>query len=196
VGAAFRGVTADAAGTIYAAGQFSGPGTLGTATLPNAGGLDGLIASYSSTGNVNWSVKTGGVGDETPLYVSLDGTNRLAVAGLLNGAGLFGTSALTGQNAPIGNIFLAHLGSIVTASRSAQPVAQLALYPNPAAATDVVNLPQLPAGTALTLTDALGRVVRRPAGTALSLAGVAAGVYVVQATTPDGQQWTNRLIVK
>lgn len=196
VGAAYRGVTADAAGNIYAAGQFSGQGTLGTATLPNAGGLDGVIASYSSTGTVNWSAKTGGVGDESPLYVSLDGTNRLAVAGIINGQSLFGTFALTGQNAPVGNLFVAHLGTVVTATRGAQPVAQLALYPNPAAITDAVNLPQLPAGTVLTLTDALGRVVRRPAGTALSLAGLATGVYVVQATAPDGQQWTNRLVVK
>ncbi|WP_201987310.1 T9SS type A sorting domain-containing protein [Hymenobacter rubidus] len=196
VGAAYRGVTADAAGNIYAAGQFSGAGTLGSATLPNAGGLDGLIVSYSAAGNVNWSVKTGGVGDESPLYVSLDGTNRLAVAGILNGAGLFGTTALTGQNAPVGNLFVAHLGAIVTATRSAQPVAQLALYPNPASATEAVNLPPLPAGTSLTLTDALGRVVRRPAGLRLALDGLAAGVYVVQATAPDGQQWTNRLVVK
>jgi hypothetical protein len=30
----------------------------------------------------------------------------------------------------------------------------------------------------------------------LSLAGLATGVYVVQATAPNGQQWTNRLVVK
>ncbi|GAB3846247.1 hypothetical protein GCM10028822_06020 [Hymenobacter terrigena] len=196
VAATYRGVTADAAGNIYAAGQFSGQGTLGAATLASAGGLDGLIVSYSAAGNVQWSAKTGGAGDESPLYVSLDGTNRLAVAGILNGAGLFGTTALTGQNAPVGNLFVAHLGTVVTATRGAQPVAQLALYPNPARAAESVSLPQLPAGTSLTLTDAVGRVVQQTAGLTLSLAGLATGVYVVQATAPSGQRWTNRLVVK
>ena len=196
VGGAYRGVTADAAGNLYAAGQFSGQGTLGTATLTSAGGLDGLIVSYSATGNVRWSLQTGGTGDETPLYVSLDGTNRLAVAGLLAGNGQFGPAAITSQNASPGNLFVAHLGPVATATRAGQPVAPLALYPNPAAANETVTLPALPAGTRLTLTDVLGRTTARPAGPALPLAGLAAGTYLVQATAPDGQQWTSRLVVK
>ena len=196
VGGAFRGVTADAAGNIYAAGQFSGQGTLGSTSLTSAGGLDGLIVSYSSAGTVRWARQTGGTGDETPLYLSLDGTNQLSVAGVLSGAGQFGSTALTSQNANPGNLFVAHLGRMVAATRTGQAVAPLLLYPNPAAATDAVVLPPLPAGTRLTLTDALGRTVGRPVGATLAVADLAVGVYVVQATAPDGQQWTTRLVVK
>ena len=196
VGGAFRGVTADAAGNIYAAGQFSGQGTLGTATLTSAGGLDGLIVSYSAAGTVRWSLQTGGTGDETPVFVSLDGTNRLAVAGLLSGNGRFGPASIVSQNTSPGNLFVAHLGSVVTATRAGQSAAPLALYPNPAAATETVTLPPLPAGTRVTLTDVLGRTTARPAGPTLPLAGLATGTYLVQATAPDGQQWTSRLVVK
>ncbi|WP_310396345.1 T9SS type A sorting domain-containing protein [Hymenobacter sp.] len=195
-GAAFRGATADAAGNIYVAGHYSGQGTVGTTTLTGAGGLDGLVASYSATGALRWTQQTAGTGDEAPFFISLDGTNRLAVGGVVGGAGLFGTQAVASQNASPGNFFVAHLGSVLTATKAARAALPLALYPNPAATTEAVVLPVLPAGTQLTITDVLGRVTRRPATATLALANLASGVYVVAASAPDGQHWTTRLVVK
>ncbi len=196
--AAYRGVAADAAGNIYAVGNLRGRGTLGTKALTSAGGTDGLVVNYAADGTVRWVQQTSGAGDENPLVIALDGTNRLAVAGYLSGAGQFGSVALVGQNNAVGSLFVAHLGpAVVTATRAAQAAAPLALYPNPAAGEATVALPALPAGTQLTLTDALGRVDRRrPAGAGLPLAGLAPGIYVVQAIAPDGQQWASRLVVE
>lgn len=194
--AAYRGVTTDAVGNIYAVGYFGGQGSLGTLTLTTASGIDGLVASYSASGNVRWTQQTSGTGDEIPLTIALDGANHLAVAGLLTGVGQFGAVAITSQSTSTGNAFVAHLGSTITATRTAT-AAPLTLYPNPVAATSSVTLPALPTGSQLTLIDGLGRVVRRAAASSsLPLVGLASGLYFLQATAPSGEQWASRLTVE
>jgi hypothetical protein len=69
----------------------------------------------------------------------------------------------------------------------------LALVPNPARGP--VQVLGLPAGATLEVYDALGRAVR-PATTALEVAGLAPGVYVVRATAPQQAPQTARLVVE
>ena len=194
----YRNMTADAAGNIYLLGQFSGQGTVPGKTLTSAGGIDALVVSYSSAGTLRWTQQSGGTGDETPVALTIDGTGRLAMPGLFNNNALFGTTALTSTAtaASTGTPFVAYMANVVTATRAEQ-AAPLAFYPNPATTADAVRLPTLPAGTQLTLLDGLGRVARRQAaGATLPLAGLAPGLYLVQATAPSGAQWASRLTVE
>ncbi|MCC2547621.1 serine hydrolase [Hymenobacter sp. BT175] len=69
--------------------------------------------------------------------------------------------------------------------------ATLGLYPNPAAGSVVITLPQAEPGATLCLTDLTGRVLRRqPAATIqhqLTTAGLPAGLYLVQWLAANGQ---------
>ncbi len=79
---------------------------------------------------------------------------------------------------------------------AAQPAAAAwHLYPNPA--TGRVTLEAAPGATA-TLLDVTGRVVRRARFTdsALTLDGLAPGLYVVRVTAPDGVATSRRLVVR
>ena len=72
---------------------------------------------------------------------------------------------------------------LATAAAQAAPAAQL--FPNPAHGTATLRLPAAAARLPLTLTDALGRLVRQypaPAGleAVLDLRGLPAGVYLVR----------------
>ena len=195
----YRSVAADAAGNIYLAGHFSGQGTLPGKTLTGAGGLDALVVSYSAAGSLRWTQQSTGTGDEVPVHIAFDNLNRPIVAGLFTGGGRFGGTALASSatTTSSGTPFVAYLSGIATATRAAVAAAPLGLYPNPATPAATVTLPTLPAGTELTFTDGLGRVVRRaPAGPALLVAGLAPGLYVVRATAPSGEQWTSRLAVE
>jgi hypothetical protein len=195
----YRGVAADAAGNIYLAGHFAGQGTLPGKTLTATGGIEALVVSYSANGTLRWTQQSAGTGDELATSIGLEAAGTPVVAGIFNGNGLFGSAALTSAAtaASTGTPFVARLGGTVTATRAAQAAAPLALYPNPAAAATAIKLPALPSGTQLTLIDGLGRVARRAAASSsLPLAGLAPGLYVVQATAPSGEQWASRLAVE
>ena len=194
----YRNVTTDPAGNIYLVGHFSGQGTLPGKTLTSAGGLDAVVVSYTSAGALRWTQQSGGTGDEIPTNVAFDRTGRLVVPGVFNNTGIFGTTTLisTATTANTGTPFVAYMANVITATRAAD-AAPLACYPNPAATTELLKLPILPAGTELTLLDGLGRVAQRQAaGATLPLAGLAPGFYVVQATAPSGERWASRLLVK
>ncbi|MGI4737480.1 MAG: T9SS type A sorting domain-containing protein [Janthinobacterium lividum] len=195
----YRSVAADAAGNIYLAGHFGGQGILPGKTLTATGGIDALVVSYSANGTLRWTQQSAGTGDELATSIALDATGSPVVAGVFNGNGLFGSAALVSPAtaASTGTPFVAHLGGTVTATRAAVAAAPLALYPNPATAASAIKLPALPSGTQLTLIDGLGRVARRAAASpSLPLAGLAPGLYVVQATAPGGEQWASRLTVE
>lgn len=194
----YRSATTDAAGNIYLAGHFSGQGSVPGKTLTGAGGLDALVVSYTTDGTLRWTQQSAGTGDEIPVNIALDGTGRPVVQGILTSNGLFGSTALSSSATAtgMGTPFVAYMGNVVTATRAEQATA-LSLYPNPAAATAAIQLPTLPAGTQLTFTDAQGRVTRREAaGATFPLAGLAPGLYVVQATAPSGARWASRLTVE
>ena len=95
------------------------------------------------------------------------------------------------------NAWVGRLTGLPSAARPAQAgsLPALVLFPNPAHTT--VGLPPLPAGTVLTLTDALGRPVRQQAAAAvLAVAGLPPGLYHLLARAPAGQQWAGRLQVE
>ena len=81
----------------------------------------------------------------------------------------------------------------MSASLAASPLgAALAVWPNPARNSATVQLPASPATRAMTLTDAVGRVVRTPllpayaSQATLDLHGLAPGLYYLRCSTEAG----------
>ena len=104
----------------------------------------------------------------------------------------FGSITLTNPY-PGFNLSLGFLASLVdptlTANAAGRALAPASLYPNPAHHAATLRLPAGTVPAPLTLTDALGRAVRRypaPAGpeTALDLGGLPAGLYLLRGAGP------------
>jgi hypothetical protein len=206
-GPATSGLTVDAAGNSYVAAILIGDALVDNVSFLPGGTSwrDGLVLSFTPQGRLRWGQQADGAGDELPGHLALLPGGELLLAGTLNGTGRFGTHSissnpLSAQN-PVSylvNPFLARLGQLPTATRPARAAAPLSVYPNPVARGAALQLPPLPAGTQLTLSDQLGRRVWQGAAAArLAVpAALAPGAYLVLATAPDGRQWRSRLVVE
>lgn len=203
-GPSMAGLTVDAAGNSYVAATLVGDGQVDGVSFLSAGGRDGLVLSFTPQGSFRWGQQADGAGDELPGHLALLPGGELLLAGNLHDAGRFGTHAVASN--PISaqdparyltNAFLAKLGQLPTGTRPAQAAA-LALYPNPVAHGAAVQLPALPVGTQVSLSDALGRRVwQGAAAPALAVpAALAPGRYLLLALAPDGRQWRSRLVVE
>ncbi|AWM31809.1 T9SS type A sorting domain-containing protein [Hymenobacter nivis] len=84
-------------------------------------------------------------------------------------------------------------GGTALATAAASAAAGWQLAPNPAHGQ--VQLPGLPAGTAVRFFDAQGRLVRTAAGPAVALDGLTPGLYLLQAAA-GGTTRTQRLVVE
>ncbi|UOQ72451.1 T9SS type A sorting domain-containing protein [Hymenobacter cellulosilyticus] len=109
---------------------------------------------------------------------------QVYLGGSVSGYAEFGSLPLT-INIPynaMANFWASIQDNTVLASSTSAAAAGLAIYPNPARTS--VQVPAATMATTLTLTDALGRSVRTATGAALSVQGVAPGLYVLRAATP------------
>ncbi|MDO7876734.1 hypothetical protein Q5H93_18460 [Hymenobacter sp. ASUV-10] len=201
-GPATSGLTVDAAGNSYVAAILIGDALVdGVSFLPGgSSSRDGLVLSFTPQGRLRWGQQADGPGDELPGHLAWLPNGELLLAGDLNGTGRFGAHTVSSnptsaQNpvAYLTNPFLARLGQLPTTTRPGQAAAPLAVYPNPVARGAALQLPPLPAGTQVVVSDALGRQVWQ--GPRLAVPG-APGVYIVQALAPDGRQWRSRLVVE
>jgi len=82
------GVTFDASGNIYLAGEFTGSINLGgQAILPSNGNTDIFLAKYAPSGTHLWSKNVGGTGDEAPARaLAVDAAGNVFVTGFYNAA--------------------------------------------------------------------------------------------------------------
>ena len=155
-------------GIVYAGGSFPGYGVQQ---------WDGTSWNSLPGSNANGKVYSLGVGQNGKLYAGglftnvNDGSKPMAHFGIYD------------PNAPL-------------ATTAAARAAPAALFPNPAHGTATLRLPAGTARLPLTLTDALGRLVRRypaPVGpdVEMDLRGLPAGVYVVRCG-----QLSQRLVVE
>jgi len=192
-------------GSVWVAGQFGSPlARFGTTTLTNpsttpippstALTVDVFVARLSATGSWTYAAQAGGLNDDYPTAVRLDGS-RVLVAGTFGPApASFGPLTLTTPANAAG--FVAGLGGGVLSTTSAVG-ATLSLAPNPARNYTRLTLLADPAPRLVQLLDALGREVRRQLVAAnatsadLPLAGLAAGMYVVRCGLA-----TQRLVVE
>ena len=190
-------VVADAAGNFYAAGTFDGVGAAGGAPLTSAGGTDAVVVSYTPQGVFRWQQQSASPANEMAFSIRLDNAQHLRVGGSFVGTAQFGPGiSLASQGGANVNVFLAQLATLPLAVYGAQTPQVLVCYPNPA--HGAVGLAPLPARTSVVVIDALGRTVYTlaNAGASLHLEELVPGIYQVLATAPNGQRWTNKLLVE
>jgi pectinesterase len=108
-------------------------------------------------------------------------------------------SSSSGRYALLKDVVLKGQASVVTATQSAKNGMSLSVYPNPATATATVALAGFQHAATLTVLNALGQVVHRQAvaapaaPTALDLAKLAPGVYLLRVSNADATL-TQRLV--
>src|SRR6186997_597261 len=79
---------------IYLAGRFEANATFGGTTVFNAGGMDILLARYTSAGAHIWSMGLGGLGTEYATAVAVDLTGNVSITGTFDGSVNFGDGNL------------------------------------------------------------------------------------------------------
>ncbi|WP_201987648.1 T9SS type A sorting domain-containing protein [Hymenobacter rubidus] len=160
-------------GDVYAGGKFI---QAGGAAANNVAKWNGSVWAPLGTGT-NSTVSALALSPNSKLYA---GGSFSAVGDISKVMAHFG---IYDPNAPL-------------ATATSQKAAPAALFPNPAHGTATLRLPAGAPRLPLTLTDALGRVVRRypapaTAEAALDLRGLPAGVYVVRCG-----EYAQRLVVE
>jgi hypothetical protein len=183
---------------VYIAGDFAGSVTIGGNTLVSNGYSDALVVrlrDMGTTASIQWAQQAGGAGpDEADALVLVGAT--MYVVGRVTPPATFGSLTLANSAT-----FLATLAAVPLANvglAAAQPGFEV--FPNPARTVATVRVPAGNNAAALTLTDALGRVVRTQSATAgrdypYDLAGLAPGVYALRMQAGAAVA-TQRLIIE
>ncbi|OUJ67778.1 hypothetical protein BXP70_28520 [Hymenobacter crusticola] len=188
-------VSLDAGGNPYVSGDFKGVAQMGTATLTSAGSSDVLVAAYTPEGQVRWVQQAGGAGYDAGSCLGLSAQGDIHVLGRFMNNCAFGPLTLA-TTANRQETFLATLGTNVLAAQATRST-KISLYPNPA--TSQVHLSGLTTSSPVQLLDAVGQIVRTytfSTEAALSLNGIAPGLYTLRATDAQGRTYTSRLLVQ
>ena len=173
-------------------------------TYPDSEGGQVCVLHYNtSTDQTEW-VRTAGtvlggfqagsrVGT-TAAGATLDAAGNVYVAGLYYGPAQFGSTTLPSTNGTY-HTFLAKLDQTVLATKAAAVAGRAwQPYPNPASGT--VHLGGLPPRAQVQLLDARGRPVRQTSAADLNLAGLAAGLYLLQVSNTAEPYQSQRLTVE
>lgn len=195
-----EGASAIAVGAdgVYVAGSFSSPtATFGSTTLTNIDPATTLLSAYPDlflskltlAGNYLWTQHAGSTQTDRAAALALRGS-ALYVAGTLTTPATFGPFS---TNHPSNYLlpFVASIGTGPLAVAGAWQLPAQALHPNPAHDAATVQLPAAAPGSTsatISLTDAVGRLVRRysatltshPANYRLALHNLPAGLYSVR----------------
>jgi chitodextrinase len=85
----------DAAGNVYATGDFSGTGNFGGSNLTTAGATDVFVVKYSPTGAHLWSRRFGGTLYDRGTGIAVDPSGDVYVTGVFEGTVDFGSGPVT-----------------------------------------------------------------------------------------------------
>ena len=88
-------VVVDAAGNAYVTGHFGSVATFGPFTLTSSGRYDMFVAKYSSSGEVLWARRAGGLKDEWASDIAVDGAGSVFATGTFYETADFDGVALT-----------------------------------------------------------------------------------------------------
>lgn len=183
---------------IYVAGGFNPARSIfGATTLLNAEASDftrdifvAKLTDAGSTGTFTWAQRAGGIKNDAVAAMCLTG-NQVCIAGTVSSPASFGPLWITSPGTEPVPYFAALSDTTPLASAGAVISIRMMIYPNPAHASTMVQLPSAARASQATLVlrDALGRVVRTttivlPASLSspyeLNLAGLPGGVYSLQ----------------
>ncbi|MDB5269481.1 MAG: hypothetical protein JWP58_2521 [Hymenobacter sp.] len=102
------GTVADASGSVYLVGAFSGTVSLGSATLTSAGVQDGFVAKWSPAANdFVWAKQLGGAYDDVATAVALSGSSIYVTGSFRSQAAVFGATTLA--SAGVEDLFVTKL---------------------------------------------------------------------------------------
>jgi hypothetical protein len=189
-------LTTDAAGNAVISGLF-GPyyaptpnvppaADFGNITLTSAGQYDAFVATLSPSGQWLQATRAGGLGTDIAYAAIADAAGNITVTGMCSSPASFGAHTLTNTS----GAFVARLAATALAAHAPTSAEIFTLSPNPTTSLVRVTWPETSAtARPVQVFDALGRQVRRqelPArtkSTALDVAGLAPGMYVVRCGT-------------
>ena len=80
------GLAVDASGNVLVTGAFQGDISFGGATLSASSAKDAFVAKLASDGSQLWAVKFGGIGDQVPSGIAVDGAGNAIVTGSYDGS--------------------------------------------------------------------------------------------------------------
>jgi len=186
-------IATDDLGNVFITGTFSSPTlNFGSLSLTSAGGDDGFIANYNTSGALQWVQAIQGPQNDYPAGVTGDGNGNCYVVGSSNSISIpFGNSTFTNPDTPAYAIFVVKAG---TATGIIQPLvaAQFMLYPNPCFTGNCrLVLTDNMTGSTLKIFDISGRLIYKSeienAVSQIPVLGFDAGVYVVTVTTAQNE---------
>ncbi|UOQ55654.1 T9SS type A sorting domain-containing protein [Hymenobacter cellulosivorans] len=199
IGLALNGKDLYVAGT-FATSPAAPTASFGPYTLTGAGDVDIFAAKLTDDGpasSVAWVQQAGGASYDGVTSLSLASTGIHLIGRVRAPNVRFGTLVINGSSTSNTSYVATLAEPIRLAAHAATQLPGLAMFPNPAAHQVTISLPALSGTTTvgLTLTDAVGRVVRTatcplPATGlryALPLTGLAPGPYIVRLQAGDQQ---------
>ena len=89
------GTAVDAAGNVFLSGYFLGTMNFGGMNLPTVGGADTYIVKLDPAGNHLWSLRGGGLSNQSAVACTVDRFGNVSFVGVLTGSGSFGGPVLT-----------------------------------------------------------------------------------------------------
>jgi len=182
-------VAVDGAGTVTIAGILLETMAFRTTTLTSAGSYDVFVAKLNAAGQWTQAVRAGGTGSDIGNALALDAMGNVVVAGYCSSPATFGpTTLISPTSYPMA--FVVRLSGLALATHAATTAEVFTLVPNPTIVLAHLTWPEASAiPRPVFLLDALGRKVRSqllPANvtsTALDMAGLTPGLYVVRCGT-------------
>ncbi|WP_046243484.1 T9SS type A sorting domain-containing protein [Hymenobacter terrenus] len=194
---------------VYVAGQFTGTANFGTTTLTTTGpgsNIDLYVTKLTDAGpsaSFAWAQSAGNNGSDSAFGVAVNGSNVYVAGTFTNGSVSFGSLPPISGVGGSGGGFLASIqDGAALSSATATELSGSSLWPNPAREQALVRIPAVSGTSAatLTLTDALGRVLRTqvvalPASTSVSLLNLPPALYTLRVQA--GERWaTHKLVVE
>lgn len=105
-----HGMTVDAAGNVYIAGEIDGDSYFGTTFVDaNPGTDDIVVAKYNTNGDLLWVKDFGGYHRDDARGIAVDGSGNIFIVGVFRNAAMFGSITINAASTDVDDAFVAKL---------------------------------------------------------------------------------------
>ncbi|MEO8148560.1 MAG: T9SS type A sorting domain-containing protein [Bacteroidia bacterium] len=183
------GISTDINGYSVITGTFEGSATFGTFTIPSSGTQDAFIVKYSPSGNCQYFLKGGGVGQDNGYSCTWLPTNEFIVAGTYKNTANFGSISVNTPAATTYAIYLGLLPGFYTGIDNIIPSSAGFAYPNPAVNSITIANDYLKDGTKVSLINSIGQTLftetnfNKSGDLIIDTGGFPSGIYTVMITS-------------